>query len=82
MSYSKLASVNYDTPEQAEAMAAQINANSEESAVRAVCNGCKMEVIPANPSVSALMGVFSKTATGLASLFGKSTASSKSTASA
>lgn len=55
MAYGKIAAINYETPEQAATMAAQINATEQENSIRAYNNGRTLEIIPSNPLVADLL---------------------------
>lgn len=86
MANRKFISIDYDTPEQAAAMAAQINANDARESVRAYSNGRTLEVAPCNDSVADLINLFSMISKGINSvvkrLLGTNKASPKTTAAA
>lgn len=62
MAYGKIAAINYETPEQAATMAAQINATEQENSIRAYNNGRTLEIIPSNPLVADLLAFFANIA--------------------
>lgn len=82
MAYDKFVTINYETPEQAAAMAAKLNANDAGESVRAFANGRTLEVVPRNESITDLFMLFSKIGKAVASLFKRTPTVGKATASA
>lgn len=71
MTYGRIASIQYQTPEQAATMAAQINSSEQGNTIRAFSNGRVVEILPSNPALVDLFAFFFKVSKNVALFISK-----------
>ncbi|MEX0603530.1 MAG: hypothetical protein WD623_07695 [Marinobacter sp.] len=72
MANDKIVTINYQSADEAAAMAAKINASDQDGEVRVVNHGNSLVIAPANPMVADLLAFFSWAGRNIAELFRKS----------
>ncbi|OEY66001.1 hypothetical protein [Marinobacter sp. X15-166B] len=71
MTYGRLFSIDYETPEKAASMAARINASDSTGQIIAYNNGRTLKLVPASALLTDLIAWFSRAASGIARWFAK-----------
>jgi len=72
MANEKIVTIEYQSADEAAAMAAKINASDHNGEMRVTSNGYSLEIAPANPLVSDLLNFFSWAGRNITNLFRKS----------